>query len=114
MNAGTPSPLSMQEMMLEAGYSPSTARSRHVEIIGAVRQEPEVQSHLERLRSLRSKILGQIEKKVESADFRSLVMCFAVLEKSLHLLEGKATVRVEYVLSDTEQEELNELLRANE
>jgi hypothetical protein len=113
-NTSSPSPLSMQEVMERAGYSPSTARARHAEIIGAVRQEPEVQDHLGRLIALRSKILDRIEVTVETADFRSLGGVLAVFEKNIHLLEGRATERFEHTLTSQEREELERILEENE
>ena len=113
-NAATPSPLSMQEMMERAGYAPSTARARHVEIMRAVRQEPEVQDHLGRLVALRSKMLDRMEATVATADFRSVGMAFAILEKSIRVLEDKVPERRGLSLSDTEQEILDSILEENE
>lgn len=113
-NAMSPSPLPAQEIMLQAGYSPSTARTRHSEIMGAVRQEPEVKTHLERLKRIRSKMLDRIEETIEKADFRSAAQGFAILNKSISLLEGKATVRVEHSLNQEEREELEAILIENE
>ncbi|MES2134875.1 MAG: hypothetical protein V4449_01370 [Patescibacteria group bacterium] len=101
-------------MMLQVGYAPSTARSRHIEILSAVRQEPEIVSHLDRLKALRSKLLDRIEEEVGKADFRSAVGCFAILERSILLLEGKATTRIEHALSEEERQQLERILRQNE
>lgn len=113
-NIAAPSPLSMQELMERAGYSPSTARARHVEIIGAVRQEPEVQNYLERLQALRSKMLDRMEATLATADFRSVGVAFAILDKSIRLLEGTTTRQVALTLSSAEEEELDNILEENE
>lgn len=106
--------VSMQDMMLQAGYSPSTARARYAEIMGAVREEPEVVSHLERLQNLRSKMLDRMEATIDEAPFNAVVVGLVVIEKSIRLAEGKAAQRVEASLSNAERQELDQILKGNE
>ena len=113
-NVVKPRPLSMYEMMIQAGYSHSTARARAKETGDAARQEPIVQDHLERLRKIREKMLVRLEATVGEATFGAIGFNLSVVEKSIALMEGRPTERREIILDPEEQALLDEILGDNE
>ena len=112
-NTAGSKPLSTQNMMLHAGYSLSTARARSAEIMESIFREPEVILHFDRLKRIRSKMLDRLEATIDTAPFNSVVVGFAVIERSIRLLEGKEPPATSYVLSDEEKEELDAIIKAN-
>lgn len=113
-NTASGSRFSMREMMLEAGYSESTARSRQAEIGSAVREEPDVKSHLQQLTRLRDKLLIAMESKLDEADYRSLVQGFAVIEKSIARIEPRIPRAKQEHLTPDEAAELDFIIEQNE
>lgn len=113
-NTGSPSPLSMQDLMLQAGYTESTARARHGEIVEAAREEPEVQDHLARLKRIREKMLDRIETTLPKTDCREAIVGYATIQKAITDLEGKMPALPSHELSKEAREELEEILRMNE
>lgn len=113
LNIGRSKPRPLYELCIEAGYTESTAKSRVSELVAAAREEPEVQDHLVRLRSLREKTLKRLEAETEKANYGSLAFGLQVLEKNIALLEGKPTERVENALTDEDREMLDTIMADN-
>lgn len=117
-NFGKSKPLTMYQMMLNAGYAESTAKQQSAVLMtikeGAEEGDPTVTSHLERLKKIREKMLARLEDQVQYAKYGSLAYGLTVLDKSIALMEGKPTERIAHELPEEERLELLEILEMNE
>jgi len=112
-NLGKPKPLSMYEMMLQAGYAQSTALQQST-ILVSVREDPVIQDTLVKLKAIRDKMLTRIDATVDKGSAASLAFPLQVVSKEIALLEGRPTERTEHVLPDEERAEILEVLQMNE
>jgi len=113
-NIGKTPPLSLEEMMLAAGYAKTTAHAQPPSIVQAARNSDTVQDHLARLQKIREATLTRIELETNTANYGQLAFGLQVLDKSIAMLEGRPTDRVEHTLGEEEREALDDILRMNE
>lgn len=88
-NIGRKNPKTMTQMMLDAGYSESSARQQ-VAVLESVK--PQLREMvLSRLEGLRDKAIDLAEEKIDHARFRDLVDAIDKIIKNTQLLSGGAT-----------------------
>lgn len=101
----------MEEMMIEAGYSLSTARQQS-SILCKVKASKEYKGYIEKLIAHRDKIIGLMEERSSQAKYGELSQSLARIENIILLSEGKPTSNVN-VLSDEDKNNLDELFDEN-
>ena len=95
--------------MLEAGYSPESARNPK-KIFQTQAVQEALTPFLQKLKSKRDMALSYItEKKLNKSNAQQSAYVFDVLTKNTELLSGKPTERID-TLSDKEKKQLDELL----
>jgi phage terminase small subunit len=102
---------SMYQMMIEAGYSESSAHQQSTILVGIKdKLDPIVQAMTDH----REKVLEQMAKKLPKAHYHNLIEALDKLTKNIQLLSGKATERPNNVITGLENltdEQLDELIK---
>lgn len=102
---------SMYQMMLEAGYSESTAKQQSGILAGIQdKLDPIVQAMIDH----REKVLEQMKEKLPKAQYHNLIEALDKLTKNIQLLSGKATERPNNVITGLENltdEQLDEFIK---
>lgn len=112
-NLGNSEPAkTLEELMLEAGYSPESARQQS-NIMAGIR--PQLDPIIEKLQARRDKAAEAItDKKLDKASARDSAYVVDVLTKNIQLLSGKATERPNNVITGLESltdEQLDEFIK---
>lgn len=105
----------MYEMMLEAGYSESTAKQQS-RILSTVREKPEMQGVVAKLEKIRDNALNALEgKDLNKVDAGTIVRILKDLNHDIELLSGRATERDdgETSLDPKDRALLDKILEAN-
>jgi hypothetical protein len=95
-NLGLAKPKSMQQMMLDAGYSEASAHQQTTLLVG-IREE--LDPIVQKLEAHRLKVIERMAKKIDAATYRDLTDSLDKTTKNIQLLRGKATERPEHVVS---------------
>lgn len=106
-------PRLLKDLMIDAGYSESTARARSGDIMRSLKQKEGTVEVLDRLKALREKIIKRMENSIDGASFGNATFGLQAITKTVELLEGRPTDRVEHRLSDEDKEELDRILGDN-
>lgn len=96
---------SFEEILVEAGYSPESARQQS-NVMAGIR--PHLQPFIDQMTAHRQVVLDRMEKRVKRADYPALVRALDVLTKGIQLLGGRPTTIA--ALSDERRTELEALL----
>ncbi|HKQ06135.1 MAG TPA: hypothetical protein VJ464_13450 [Blastocatellia bacterium] len=112
-NLGNSGPAkTLEELMLEAGYSPESARQQS-NIMAGIR--PQLEPIIEKLQTRRDRAAEAItDKKLDKASARDAAYVVDLLTKNIQLLSGKATERPNNVITGLENlsdEQLDELIK---
>ena len=95
----------IQEVLLEAGYSKSSA-AQYTNTMKAIR--PKLTTVIDRVEAHRTKVIELMVKKVGKAPYRDLVKGFDATTKAIQLLGGKPTEIIG--LSSEDMKRLNSLV----
>lgn len=111
-------PLTIQEILLRAGYSEETARQQ-TNILFGIRNEPEVKTLVQRMERIRDRLLDEIDrrigddKKVAILELGELRIGFGDFLKHIELLGGRPTDRVGVQIDEEHRKKLREILADN-
>ncbi len=105
---------SFKSILLEAGYSPATAKQPSI-IIGAPIVQKAIQDHAELMRGKREKFIHSLtDKKIAKATIGDAVYAIDALTRNERLLSGKSTSNIAgYIVNDEDRKALDELLERN-
>lgn len=101
----------MEEMMIEAGYSLSTARQQSA-ILCKVKASKEYKGYIEKLIAHRDKVIDLMETNASTAKYGELTASLARIENIILLGQGKSTSNVN-ILTKEEEEDLDGLFEEN-
>ncbi len=101
VNIGREHPLTMEEMMLKAGYSKSQAR-RQTGVVDSDGLQQELKPVVDELTEHRKSIIKRMKRTLGKAKYRDAVDGLDKVTKNIELLSGRATDRV-YILSDEDK-----------
>ncbi len=104
---------SKAEILRQAGYSASVVNNPdHVFNSKPIKQA--MNTTIQKMWSISEKVLTALENKsFEKESAYNLAMISSIMTRSLELLEGRPTDRVEFELPDEERARLNRLLEMN-
>lgn len=92
---------SMYKMMLEAGYSESSAKQQSTLLAGI---EDELDSIVSKLEKARDRAIERLEETVGKAEYRDLSNAIDKFTKQIQLLSGEATERHSVELQETREQ----------
>ncbi len=95
--------------MRDAGYSPATARTPK-KLLGASSISSEILIIAELLKEERKRALSNLSKKIKDAKYGDLVDATYKITKTLNLIEGKPTEKIEVALGDERKADLYRIL----
>ena len=95
---------SFEQILIEAGYSPASARQQS-NIMAGIR--PHLASFIEEMEEHREVVIERMKGKVETADCASLVRALDVLTHNIQLLGGRPTGNL--TLTDERRAQLDAL-----
>ena len=103
--------MTMYEMMIESGYSESSAKQQSTTLLG-VKKTDEFQKNLQWMKDHRDKIKARMDALVGKAGYADIARTIDRLDRSIELAEGRPTGRTE-IVGEGEKEELDALLDDN-
>lgn len=101
---------SMYEMMLEAGYSETSARQQTNVLAGLQDETVDV---VDKLELLRQQAIEGINNNIHDADYKDMIVALDKLTKNIQLLSGKPTERHKHELADNEKKDLDNIFKEN-
>jgi len=101
---------SMYEMMLEAGYSETTARQQTNVLTGLQDEAVDV---VDKLELLRQQAIERMNSEAFQADYKDLASAIDKLTKNIQLLSGKPTERHKHELAENEKKDLDNIFKEN-
>jgi len=95
--------MSMQDMMIKAGFTKSTAHQQ-TRVLSSVRIK--LDPIVKRLIAHRNKVIDLMEKKLPRAAYEDLYRSLNTLTKNIQLLSGGATDRPDLMISDDQYQRI--------
>ena len=108
-NIGKKKPLTMYQMMIDAGYSATSAHAQH-SILECIRDE--LKPLLIALLNLREKAILRMEKTGNYIGYKNALDGFDKLTKNIQLLSGRPTERTANSIDDETKEALDKMINA--
>lgn len=93
--------LSVEEILLKAGYSPESAKQQ-TNVLYGIRQH--LDPFVERLERLRDAALDKMEIAIESASYADATRAVHTLTHNIRLTQGKTTSNVGVIVDDRREE----------
>ena len=98
------------EMMIDAGFSKSTAKQQSTVLAGV---KSELQTIADKLIMQRDKALRRLDKTISKAEYKDLVTAIDKFTKNIELLSGRPTDRQEQPLSEDQMQEIKDIFNEN-